>query len=191
MPLRASFLALLLLTACASTPPPAPGPDSAHRPDAQPEPDRTADIACSHGAELGVCRQLAAAMLDPKNPKRSPAGALALLQAGCRTGDPVACEVVQAHFDDASALTPVAGVVARADDPSALARQGVVQCKVAVDGRLVDCKVKRSGGASADAAILQATSHARYVPAGFRGEAFESYVYLRYPPSSDRPDGGA
>lgn len=130
-------------------------------------------------------------MLDPKNPKRSPAGALVLLQSGCRTGDPVACELVRAHFDEASPLTPVPGVVPRPDDPATLARQGIVECKVAVDGRLRDCKVRRSGGDSADAAILEGTSGARYVPAGFRGEAFESYVYLRYPPSSDRPDGGS
>jgi len=130
-------------------------------------------------------------MLDPKNPKRSPDGALWLLQSGCRTGDRVACDAVKAHFEEASPLTPVAGVVPRPDDPAALARQGVIACTVTVDGRLVDCKVKRSGGASADASILDATSKARYAPAGFHGEAFESHVYLRYPPSSDPPDGGA
>jgi hypothetical protein len=143
------------------------------------------------GAQFGICRQLAAALLDPKNPKRSPDTALALLQSGCRTGDRIACDAVSANFEEASPLTPVAGVVRRPDDPAALARQGVVICKAAVDGRLLDCKVTRSGGASADAAILDATSKARYAPASFRGEAFESYVYLRYPPSSDPPDGGA
>ena len=183
MPLRASVLVAVVLTACASSQV-APGSSSGV------EPDRDLDAACAKGLPT-FCRQMAGVALDPANPHRSPGGALDLLAAACRTGDAIACDFARANFQAPAARTPVPGVVLRAEDPSDLARQGIVGCYVGIDGRLTRCKVIRSGGRSRDAEILGATSQASYSPGTFRGEAFEGFVFLRYVPVSSGADAGS
>jgi hypothetical protein len=129
-------------------------------------------------------------MIDPKNPHRSPGGAYSMLQAACRTGDAVACDYVRANFIAPTPVVSVSGVEDRPEDPAALARQGVAGCKVRIDGRLSECKVIRSGGSASDGRVLASTADARYQPGTFRGEPFDSFVYLRYSPAS-AADGGS
>jgi hypothetical protein len=155
---------------------------SDHAPSAAAEPDASLQDTCHPGVGASVCHQLANAMLDPKNPHRSPSGAFSLYGAACRSGLAASCAILEAHFVAPQVLQPVALEAGRASSAEAASRQGIIRCQLRVDGSLNECQVLRSGGAR-DAEVLEGCKSALYAPGRFDGIPFESTVFVRFTPS--------
>src|SRR5262245_17875706 len=96
-----AVLSMCALVGCATA-----GAGQARRPAT--EPDTSLQQTCGPAVAASVCHQLATAMIDPKNPHRSPGGAFGLYEAACRSGFAASCAVLEAHFAAPQVLQPVA-----------------------------------------------------------------------------------